>query len=143
MPFIWTSSKQNLRQVCTMSRHVTSYVFSSRLYILTGIVCLLLLWGTIVLKTGSNMAGRPSSTLLTPRKFLSTNHSREGQGVSTGASDLHVPLKFDCTNIHQINIIHEHGGGPFKSGFMGVYEGRNVVLKMVTNTSYATTKLVG
>ncbi len=49
-------------------------------------------------------------------------------------------LEFSCSKIHQINITRKLGSGAFKTSFLGVYRGRNVVLKMVTNTSYAFTK---
>ena len=86
------------------------------------------------------MAGRTASYFNTIRQFSSSNHGRETPGVSTGDSDWDGRLEFGCSNINQINITRKLGSGVFKTGYLGVYRGRKVVLKMVTNTSQAFTE---
>ncbi len=88
------------------------------------------------------MPGQTASTLFTPRKFYSSNHAGKTSGVASDASDWDVPLEFDCSNIPQINITQELGRGVYKTGLLGVYHGRHVVIKMVTNSSYVYMKCV-
>ncbi len=89
------------------------------------------------------MPERVASALFRLRKFYPSNYSREFPGVSIGASDWHVHLEFDCSNIHEINITRELGRGTFKTAFLGVYSGKTVVVKMVTDKSPAFAKCVG
>ena len=43
--------------------------------------------------------------------------------------------QFNCSNIHQINIIQTLGRGVSKQALLGVYEGRKVVVKMASLSS--------
>ncbi len=85
--------------------------------------------------SGNNTAGLAVRALGTLTKLDFSNQGEEIHDVSTLVSDWGGRLEFDCSNIQQINISRKLGHGAFKTGLLGVYRGRKVVLKMVRKRS--------
>ncbi len=132
-----TSKASNMSRtiVTYMSRTIVFRLSSPRLYITVCLLCLVL---TLVILSLNNDRGplerTATASLFSPRELSSSYHGNRGE--TRGVWESPVRLQFDCSNIHQINITRKLGSGGYRTGFLGMYRGRNVVLKMVTNASH-------
>ena len=114
--------------------------YSVRLWAAAALVTVVfLLWGSIA--TVSKLATVEELTRTTIRQM--SLPLIEDTMLSQNASEIRIPSDipfthyspyyiFNCTNIHHISIYKKLGHGVSKQAFLGKYQGRNVVVKMVT-----------